>query len=113
MSGTKIGGMRAAATNKKLYGIDFYKNIGSKGGHNGHTGGFASNPALARVAGAKGGRASRKTGGGKYCKILKENEDRIKDMLESGLWTRKDIADIMGVPAPCFYYFIRKNGLEE
>lgn len=76
-------------------------------------GGFASNPALARVAGAKGGRASRKTGGGKHYKILKENEDRIKDMLESGLWTRKDIADIMGVPAPCFYYFIRKNGLEE
>lgn len=36
--------------------------IGSKGGQNGHTGGFAANPALARVAGAKGGRISRRTG---------------------------------------------------
>lgn len=36
--------------------------IGSKGGRNGHTGGFASNPALARIAGAKGGRISRRTG---------------------------------------------------
>lgn len=36
--------------------------IGSKGGQNGHTGGFAANPALARAAGVKGGRISRRTG---------------------------------------------------
>lgn len=36
--------------------------IGSKGGQNGHTGGFAANPELARTAGAKGGRISRRTG---------------------------------------------------
>lgn len=35
--------------------------IGSKGGQNGHTGGFAANPALARVAGAKGGKNSHRT----------------------------------------------------
>lgn len=62
MPGTKAGGMKAAKMNKKLYGDDFYRRIGSKGGRNGHTGGFAANPALARVAGAKGGRISRRTG---------------------------------------------------
>ena len=34
--------------------------MGRLGGQNGHTGGFASNPALARIAGAKGGRKSRR-----------------------------------------------------
>lgn len=36
--------------------------IGSKGGQNGHTGGFAANRELARLAGAVGGRKSRRTG---------------------------------------------------
>lgn len=62
MPGTKAGGLKAGQTNFKKYGKDFYKIIGSKGGRNGHTGGFAANPALARVAGAKGGRMSRRTG---------------------------------------------------
>ena len=60
MAGTKAGGMKAAATNKAKYGKEFYARIGKKGGQNGHTGGFAANPALARVAGAKGGRISRR-----------------------------------------------------
>ena len=60
MPGNKIGGKKAAKTNIKLYGKDFYRTIGAKGGRNGHTGGFASNPALARIAGAKGGRISRR-----------------------------------------------------
>ena len=60
MSGTKNGGLKAAATNRKRYGKNFYKNIGAKGGRLGTTGGFAANPALAKVAGAKGGRISRR-----------------------------------------------------
>lgn len=36
--------------------------IGSKGGQRGHTGGFAANRELARTAGAKGGKISRRTG---------------------------------------------------
>lgn len=60
MSGTKEGGLKASATNRKLHGEDFYKIIGAKGGRNGHTGGFASNPELARKAGAIGGRISKK-----------------------------------------------------
>jgi general stress protein YciG len=60
MAGTKAGGKKAAATNKAKYGKDFYAEIGRKGGKNGHTGGFAANPALAKIAGAKGGRISRR-----------------------------------------------------
>ncbi|MBR2587134.1 hypothetical protein IKE71_02035 [Candidatus Saccharibacteria bacterium] len=60
MAGTKAGGLKAAATNKAKYGKAFYANIGRKGGQNGHTGGFAANPALAKIAGAKGGRISRR-----------------------------------------------------
>ena len=60
MAGTKAGGQKAAATNKARHGADFYANIGRKGGQLGRTGGFAANPELARIAGAKGGRVSRR-----------------------------------------------------
>lgn len=60
MAGTKAGGKKAAETNRKKYGDEFYINIGRKGGQNGHTGGFASNPELAKIAGAKGGRVSKR-----------------------------------------------------
>lgn len=60
MVGTKAGGLKAYKTNIEKNGKDFYKRIGAIGGKNGHTGGFASNPALARLAGAKGGRISRR-----------------------------------------------------
>lgn len=61
MAGTKAGGKAAAATNKAKYGKDFYAKIGAKGGQKGHTGGFFANRDLARSAGAKGGRISRRT----------------------------------------------------
>lgn len=60
MAGTKAGAAKAAATNRARHGKDFYAKIGQKGGRNGHTGGFASNPTLAKMAGAKGGRISRR-----------------------------------------------------
>lgn len=60
MAGTKEGGRKASITNRLKHGEDFYERIGRKGGKNGHTGGFASNPELARIAGAKGGRLSRR-----------------------------------------------------
>ncbi len=61
MAGTKKGGEAAAATNKAKYGSDFYAKIGAKGGKKGRTGGFFANRELARIAGAKGGRISRRT----------------------------------------------------
>lgn len=60
MAGTKAGGQKAAAKNLER-DPNFYAKIGSKGGKNGHTGGFAANPELARIAGARGGRISRRT----------------------------------------------------
>lgn len=60
MTGTREGGLKARQTNIEKYGRDFYKRIGQQGGHNGHTGGFAANPELAKIAGAKGGRKSKR-----------------------------------------------------
>lgn len=61
MAGTKAGGIAAAKTNKAKYGADFYGKIGAIGGRKGKTGGFYANRELARIAGAKGGRISRRT----------------------------------------------------
>lgn len=63
MAGTKIGGLRAAAKNKELYGEDFYRKMGAIGGKKSKGGGFAANPELAREAGRKGGM--KKPGEGK------------------------------------------------
>lgn len=61
MSGTKAGGLKAAATNKAKYGDGFYGRIGRKGGQNGHTGGFAAMPHDKVVAtGRKGGRIGKR-----------------------------------------------------
>lgn len=69
MAGTKAGGKAAAKTNKTKYGTDFYAKIGAKGGSLGKDGGFASNKVgddgltgrqRAAIAGARGGRISRR-----------------------------------------------------
>ena len=60
MAGNNEGGKKAAATNKARHGSNFYAEIGRIGGSHGHTGGFASNPELAREAGRKGGLISRR-----------------------------------------------------
>lgn len=59
MSGTKVSGKKAAATNKRKYGEDFYIKIGALGGKASNTGGF-TNRELARRAGRIGGRISRR-----------------------------------------------------
>ena len=61
MAGTQAGGQAAAATNKSKYGKDFYARIGAMGGRKGRTGGFYANRELARIAGARGGRISRRS----------------------------------------------------
>lgn len=60
MSGSKEGGLKAAATNKQLYGNDFYRHIGRAGGVVSRGGGFRMGSELARTAGAKGGRISKR-----------------------------------------------------
>lgn len=60
MSGTKAGGLKAARTNKLLYGDDFYRMMGRKGGKATGMKGFALNPERAKIAGAKGGRISKR-----------------------------------------------------
>lgn len=61
MPGTKAGGLKARDTNRAKYGTSFYADIGRIGGKLGRTGGFWANRALAREAGAKGGRISKRT----------------------------------------------------
>lgn len=60
MAGSKSGGAKAAATNKKLYGAAFYKRIGSKGGKAGTTGGFYGRREYASEMGKIGGAISRR-----------------------------------------------------
>lgn len=60
MAGTQAGGAKAAKTNKKRYGKEFYAQIGAMGGKKGRTGGFYANRDLAREAGRKGGKISRR-----------------------------------------------------
>lgn len=60
MAGTREGGAKAAKTNKKRYGKEFYAQIGAMGGKKGKTGGFYANRDLAREAGRKGGKISRR-----------------------------------------------------
>jgi general stress protein YciG len=61
MAGTKAGAAKAALTNKKRYGEEFYKTIGKKGGISPKTkpAGFAANRELAKIAGKKGGSTPR------------------------------------------------------
>lgn len=60
MAGTVAGGKKAAATNLKK-NPNFYKEIGSIGGRaKVPNKGFAANPELARIAGQKGGKISRR-----------------------------------------------------
>ena len=62
MAGTKEGGKKAAKTNKKIHGANFYAEIGRKGGKKSHpeTRYFAMHAEVAKNAGAKGGRISRR-----------------------------------------------------
>lgn len=62
MAGTIEGGRKAAKTNKKLHGKNFYKELGRLGGSVSHPGTryFAMNPEAAQRAGEKGGKISRR-----------------------------------------------------
>lgn len=59
MTGTHAGGLKAYLTNIKR-DPDFYKRIGRKGGSKTGMKGFALNTKLAHIAGARGGKISRR-----------------------------------------------------
>lgn len=109
-SGTKLGGMKAARTNKLLHGKDFYQRIGRRGGQNGHTGGFASNRELAKLAGAKGGAKSRRGKANKTRELLFNNRDKIIEMLNQN-YSIKKIAQTIGIPESTLYKKVRENDL--
>lgn len=86
MAGTIGGGRKAAATNRAKYGPDFYRNIGRKGGTNGHDGGFASKglgkdgltgTERAKIYGSIGGKVSRR--GRAHLKLTDEERKKIDD----------------------------------
>jgi general stress protein YciG len=60
MGGTKAGGYKACATNKRKYGDDWYARIGKIGGSKTGLKGFALNNELAKSAGRKGGLKSKR-----------------------------------------------------
>ena len=60
MAGNHEGGLKTAQTLKAKYGDDYFSKMGKKGGMLGHTGGFAANPELAKIAGKKGGSISKR-----------------------------------------------------
>ena len=56
MVGTRQGALKTGKSNKERHGDDFYQKIGKMGGSCCNSKkGFGSNPALARLAGRKGG----------------------------------------------------------
>jgi general stress protein YciG len=62
MAGTAEGGRKAAQVNKERHGEDFYRELGRRGGSvRSPMKGFGANRERAKIAGAKGGRISRRT----------------------------------------------------
>lgn len=106
MTGTKSGGLKAAATNKMRHGEGFYAKIGAKGGRNGNTGGFAANRELARAAGAKGGRISRRSDGREW---WAGHRDEISAMREKG-YTLQQIGEKLGKSRSEMAYLSSKYG---
>ena len=111
MPGTAFGGLKAAKTNKERHGDDFYKKIGSKGGRAPSTKprGFAAHPELARLAGAKGGRISRRTGAwSESAEIINKNIEVIKRRYYEEMEPSESIAADYGVPGTTLRYWLRK-----
>lgn len=91
MAGTKIGGLKAAKTNKER-DPNFYARIGAIGGRNGHSGGFSANgrvgkdgltgPERARIAGAKGG-AKSKRGKTKTPHVTDEEVEEVEEVKDN------------------------------
>lgn len=71
MAGSKGGGLKAAETNKKLYGKDFYQKIGTIGGKKSRGGGFTKTSRRAQIAGMIGGL-------GGWDKLPKDKQEELR-----------------------------------
>lgn len=111
----KIATERWRKTMEEKYGGVTAKmqQIGRIGGLNGkgpdYKGGFAADRERARIAGAKGGHISRRNG--KYTRIMDENQEAIKVLLNSNK-TLKEFAAELGVPYHSLTWYI-KTRLED
>lgn len=108
MAGTKIGGMKAREANYRRHGKDFYKKIGAIGGKNGHTGGFAANPELARRAGSKGGRISKRGAESVRLKKIEPQKKKIQDLYAYG-YTVPQISEKLDIPYTSLLKWVKEN----
>lgn len=107
MSGSKAGGLKAAATNKERHGDDFYARIGAKGGSRSTpTGGFGADHERARIAGAKGGSISKRDEAKTW---YEKNKHEIEYMIQDG-FTIKEIGSALGCSQQRIYYVLNKYG---
>lgn len=102
MAGNREGGLKAYKTNIQKRGKNFYREIGAIGGRNGHTGGFAANPELAKRAGAKGGARGKRKG---MTDRTKTKIAMAKAMEAEG-YTRGTIAKVMGKHINTIYKYL-------
>ena len=79
LPGNILGGRRAAETNKRKYGEDFFRKIGAIGGKAVGYKGFATNPELAKISGAKGGHNSKRGKDPKRAERVKKAIAMYKD----------------------------------
>lgn len=84
--------------------------MGRKGGKNGkgpdYKGGFGGDRELAKRAGQKGGRISRRKG--KYTAILDENKEFIRESIKKNA-TLQSIADELGIPHESIRWYIQSR----
>lgn len=83
------------------------QSVGKKGGSVKGKKGFALNPERARLAGAKGGRISRRYGSTQKAKMNAEKQ-KIIEMLNNG-YPKKEIADWLDVGYATFRNWAIKN----
>lgn len=103
MSGSRIGGAKAAAANLKK-DPDFYRKIGRLGGIAGNTGGFASNPKLAKLAGARGGHLSKR---GKDPKRTMRAK-RAQALYKEG-WTIEQLTNEFNVTKSTIFAYLKEG----